>query len=195
VLAIHKSNLVWSAPYPTIGVSKKTGKPIKPRKLEKKTEKTEPKKNRLNFWKNRPVRFGFDFINKKPKKPNWTEQKPEKPSQNRAKPKNTEPNRKKLSQNRENQAKTGKPSQTRKTEPNRFEPVFVLKNRTEPNRNRSVWPGFGSVSVFFSKKKFWFGYFFLIKTEPNRKLSPLPNNIWVWPMLDLVTFGSSIGQD
>jgi hypothetical protein len=35
----------------------------------------------------------------------------------------------------------------------------------------------------------------LIKTEPNRKLSPLPNNIWVWPMLDLVTFGSSIGQD
>jgi hypothetical protein len=29
-------------------------------------------------------------------------------------------------------------SQTKKTEPNRFEPVFSLKNRTEPNRNRSV---------------------------------------------------------
>jgi hypothetical protein len=25
-----------------------------------------------------------------------------------------------------------KPSQTEKTKPNRFEPVFVLKNRTEP---------------------------------------------------------------
>jgi hypothetical protein len=33
-----------------IGVSKKTEKPIKPRKPEKKiTEKTEPKKNRLKF--------------------------------------------------------------------------------------------------------------------------------------------------
>jgi hypothetical protein len=31
-----------------------------------------------------------------------------------------------------------KPSQTEKTEPNRFEPVFALKNQTEPNRNRSV---------------------------------------------------------
>jgi hypothetical protein len=41
----------------------------------------------------------------------------------------TEPNRK----------KTGKkPSQTEKTEPNRFEPIFSLKNQTEPNRNRSV---------------------------------------------------------
>jgi hypothetical protein len=32
-----------------------------------------------------------------------------------------------------NRTQTGKkPSQTRKTEPNRFEPVFVLKNQTEP---------------------------------------------------------------
>jgi len=70
----------------------------------------------------------------------------------------TEPNRtetdkkpeKKPSQNQENRAKTGK------TEPNRFEPVFALKNQTEPNRNLSVWPGFG----FFFKKKIQFGYFF-----------------------------------
>jgi hypothetical protein len=27
-----------------------------------------------------------------------------------------------------------KPSQTEKTEPNRFEPVFVLKNRTDSSR-------------------------------------------------------------
>jgi hypothetical protein len=48
-----------------------------------------------------------------------------------------------MSQNRENRGKTGKNraktekieprlSQTGKSEPNRFEPVFVLKNRTEP---------------------------------------------------------------
>ena len=49
---------------------------------------------------------------------------------------------------------------------------FYWKNQTEPNRNRSVWPGFGSVSVFFQKKNsVWL--LFLIKTEPNRKWSPL----------------------
>ena len=58
-----------------------------------------------------------------------------------------------------------------KTEPNRFEPVFVQKNWTELksvglNRFR-----FEPISVFL--KFFWFGYFFLIKTEPNRKWSPL----------------------
>jgi hypothetical protein len=31
------------------------------------------KKNRLEFWKNQPVRFGFGFIGLKPKKPNQTE--------------------------------------------------------------------------------------------------------------------------
>jgi len=57
-----------------------------------------------------------------------------------------------------------KPRQTGK---NRAKPVwtgFVLKNQTE---NRSVWTGFG----FFKKNRF--GYLFLIKTEPNRKWSPL----------------------
>jgi len=46
---------------------------------EKKTEKTGKKiikkiklwkKNWLKFEKNQPVRFGFDFISLKPKKPN-----------------------------------------------------------------------------------------------------------------------------
>ena len=41
-----------------LGVSKNTEKPIKPRKLEKKkTEKPNREKNRLKFWKNRPVWF------------------------------------------------------------------------------------------------------------------------------------------
>jgi len=42
----------------------------------------------------------------------------------------------------------------------RFSRFFYIKNRTKPNRNRSVWLGFGSVSVaFFLKKKFRFGWF------------------------------------
>jgi hypothetical protein len=39
----------------------------------------------------------------------------------------------------------------------------------KPNRNRSVWPGFGFFFNFF----FRFGYFYLIKTEPNQKWSSL----------------------
>jgi len=135
-----------------IGVSKKTGKPIKPRKpKKKKPKKPNRKKNRLNrlyFWKNWPIRFVFGFISKKPKKPNRTEPKPTK---NRKKTEKTEP----------------KPE---KTEPNRFEPVFALKNRTETGR-------FDPVSVrfrfFFSKKIISVWFLFLIKTEPNRKWSPL----------------------
>jgi len=96
-------------------VSKKIKKTVK-----KITEKTEPwKKNRLKFWKNRPVRFGFGFISLKP-------------------------------------------SQTKKTKPNRFEPVFFL-NRTRTGR-------FEPVSVFLKKFSL---VIFLIKTEPNRKWSPL----------------------
>jgi len=105
-------------------VSKKTGKPIKPRKPEKKTEKTEPKI--FFFLKNRPVQFGFSFITKKP---NRTEPKPTK---NQKKPSQTGKTEPKPSQTEKNRAKT------RKTEPNWFEPVFDLKNRTEPNRNRPV---------------------------------------------------------
>jgi hypothetical protein len=101
-----------------LGVSKKTEKPIKPRKQKKNWKNQTVKKNRLKFWKNRPVWFYKPEIKK------------------------TEPN-----QNRKNPEK---PSQTRKTEPSRFEPVFILK----PNRNRSVWTGFG----FFKKIQFY--YFF-----------------------------------
>jgi hypothetical protein len=68
-------------------------------------------------------------------------QKTEKTRKNQAKPnqtRKTEPNQK----NRENRAKTGK------TEPNRFEPVFALKNQTETG-----W--FDPVSVFFKKNSVW----------------------------------------
>jgi hypothetical protein len=109
-----------------IGVSKKTKKPIKPRKPEK------------NNWKDQ-------IVKKKPIKPIRILKKPtgsvpvlqvwNRTEQN-------EPNQKKPSQNWKNRAKT------EKTESNQFQPVFVLKNRTEPNRNRSVWTGFG-----FLKKK------------------------------------------
>jgi len=57
-----------------IGVSKKTGKPIKPRKPEKKiTEKTEPKKKPIKpiiFLKKPAGSVRFRFYKKKPKKPN-----------------------------------------------------------------------------------------------------------------------------
>jgi hypothetical protein len=46
---------------------------------------------------------------------------------------------------------------------------FYLK---KPNRNRSVWLGFG----FFFQKKNSVWLLFLIKTEPNRKWSPLATN-------------------
>jgi hypothetical protein len=58
----------------------------------------------------------------KPKKSNQTEPKPKKPSKTGKK---TEQNRKKQ-------------SQTRKTKPNRFEPVFVLKNQIETGRFEPV---------------------------------------------------------
>jgi len=58
----------------SLGVSRKTGKPIKPEKNNRKN-RTEKKNrlNRLHFLKNRPVWFGSGFISKKPKKPNRTE--------------------------------------------------------------------------------------------------------------------------
>ena len=57
---------------------KKTEKLIKSRKLKKKNRTV--KKNRLEFWKNWPVRFGF--ISLKLKKPNWTEPKQKKNKKN-----------------------------------------------------------------------------------------------------------------
>ena len=71
--------------------------------------------NRLKFWKNRPVRFSFGFISKKPK--NRTETK---------KPEKTEPNRK-------NQAKPKKSSQTKKTSQNR--------KKTEPKPRKPSQTG------------------------------------------------------
>jgi hypothetical protein len=62
------------------------------------------------------------------------------------------PNQKKTKPNRP------KSSQTEKTDPNQFKPVFVLKNQTEPKPvglNRFQF-GFG-----FFKKKIRFCYFFL----------------------------------
>jgi len=74
------------------------------------------KKNRLNrlkFWKNRPVRFDFGFISKKP---NWT-QTGKKPSQTR-----------KTEQNRKNRAKpvwTGFfPKKPNRTKTSGFDPVL-----------------------------------------------------------------------
>ena len=141
-----------------LGVSKKTEKANKPKKNNRKNRiEKKTRLNRLKFWNNRPVRFGF--ISKKPKKPNRTETE-KKPEKNRAKP-----------------SQTGKTKpKPEKTEPNRFEPVFALKNQTELNRNQSVWPGFDSVSVFLKKKHFGLVTFFdKNRTEPNRKWLPL---IW-----------------
>jgi len=106
-----------------LGVSKKTGKPIKPRKPEKNNWKNQTEKNRLNrlnFWKNRPVRFGFGFIRKKPsrtepkptKNRKKTRAKPDKPSQNRAKPKKPSQTEKNRAKTEKTEPKLEKPSQT-----------------------------------------------------------------------------------
>jgi len=120
------------------------------------------KKNRLNrlkFWKNRPVLFGFCFLSLEPKKPNRTEKNQKK----------TEPNRKNRAKSEKNRAKPKK----------RAKPVWTgfcskKSNRTEPkpvglNRFRF---GFG---FFFKKNSVWL--LFLIKTEPNRKWIPLDMTI------------------
>jgi len=86
----------------------------------KKTEK--PIKLKKNNWKNRTVKKNqLKFWKNRPV---WFQfYKPE-----------TEKNR-------------GKPKKPSQTEPSRFEPV--LSKKIKPNRNQSVWTGFG----FFSKKK------------------------------------------
>jgi len=126
-------------------VSKKIKKPEKPKKNNRKNLTVKKNQlNRLKFWKNRPVRVGFGFISLKLK--NRTEHKPKKrakQAKNRAKPE--------------------------KTESNRFEPVFVLKNR---NQNRSFWTSFG-----FLKKK-WFDYFFY-KNQIKSRMTPPSSNIWL----------------
>jgi hypothetical protein len=75
-----------------------------------------------------------------------------KPNQIEPEPKKTEPNRK-------YRAKPEKPSQTRKKpSQNLFEPVFVLKNRTEPKpvgliRFRFFLNNFGLVTFFIYKNR------------------------------------------
>jgi len=55
------------------------------------------------------------------------------------KTKKTEPNPNRKEKKRVKTEKTKlKPSQTEKTESNRFELVFILKNQTKPNRNQLV---------------------------------------------------------
>ena len=77
------------------------------------------------------------------------------------KTKKTEPNR-----NKKKPSQTGKkPSQTEKPRP---KPVWTGCPK-KPNWTETCW--FELVSVFFLK--FQFDYFFLIKTEPNKKWSPL----------------------
>ena len=89
-------------------------------------------KNRLKFWKN--WWFGsvrFRFYKPEPKKSN------------------------------RNRSQTGKkPSQPRKTEPNRFEPVFVLKNRTEPKS-----AGLNRFRFVFFLNSVWLLFFYKNRTE------------------------------
>jgi len=104
------------APHKKLGVSKKTEKPIKPRKSKKNNRKNRTeKKNRLKFWKNRQIWFGF--ISKKPKKPNRNRKK------NRAKTEKTEPKPEKPSQTGLNRFFPKKPN---RTETGRFDPVSVF---------------------------------------------------------------------
>ena len=127
-------------------MSKKIKKLIKPRKLKKKNNQ----KNRT-MKKNRLQFWKNWSIRFRFYKPETKKTKPN-------------PTRKKPSQ-------TGK-----KISQNRFEPVFVLKNQIELNRNQSG----------FFKKQISVWLLFLIKTESNRKWSPLLSVLRIFPTLALV---------
>jgi len=93
--------------------------------------------------------------------------KPKKPNQNRKK---TEPNRAKTEPNRKNRAKSEKNrAKTKKTEPNWFELVFSLKNRTETGR-------FDPVSFFFFKISVWLLFFDKNRIEP-KMITPTTNKV------------------
>ena len=125
-------------------MSKKTEKPIKPEKNNQKNWTVKKHRlNRLKFWKNRPVQFGF--ISMKPKKPNRT-QTEKNPEKNRVKP-----------------VWTGFcPKKPNRTETRRFEPVsvfffkkislviFLDKNITEP---KIINPKINSLSYIIGKGK------------------------------------------
>jgi hypothetical protein len=70
-----------------------------------------------------------------------------------------------------NKKKPGKkPSQTEKTESNQFEPVFVLKNRTETSQ-------FELVSVFF-KKNFVLIIFFYKNRMKQKMITSIYEGVW-----------------
>ena len=115
------------------------------------------------------VRFGFYKQKTKKTEPNWTETETDKkPEKN---PSQTEPNRKKPSQNRAKPVWTGFcPKKPNRTETSRFDPVSV-RFRFFFQKKNSVW------------------LLFLIKTEPNRKWSPLTDLIWNFMVSDWLWLG------
>ena len=125
-------------------MSKKTEKPRKPEKNNRKN--WTMKKNRLKFWKNQSVWFGFGFISLKPKKLNRTQ---------------TKKTGKKIKPNRKNRAK---PENRSKPE-NRAKPVWTGFYPKKPNQTETSQ--FEPISVFF--KKFWFNYF-LNKNQTELKI-------------------------
>jgi len=62
--------------------------------------------------------------------------------------KQKKPNQTQIKKPEKKPSQTGKTEQTKKTEPNRFEPVFVIKNRTEPK------------PVDLNRFRFGFGFFY-----------------------------------
>jgi len=68
-----------------------------------------------------------------------------------------------------NRIETGqKPSQNQKKQSqNRAKPVWTGFFPKKPNRNRSVWPGFGSILVFLKKKFGLVTFFDKNRTEPK----------------------------
>jgi hypothetical protein len=68
-------------------VRKNIKKLIKLKKPKKNNQKNQTvKKIDWNFFKNRPVQFGFGFTSLKPKKPNRNRKKPSQTEKNQVKP-------------------------------------------------------------------------------------------------------------
>jgi hypothetical protein len=68
-------------------VRKNIKKLIKLKKQKQNNQKNQTvKKIDWNFFKNRPVQFGFGFISLKPKKPNRNRKKPSQTEKNQVKP-------------------------------------------------------------------------------------------------------------
>jgi hypothetical protein len=133
-----------------------------------KTEKTRKKNNQKNRTKKNPIK-PIKILKKPVGSVRFYKQKTEKTEPNRNR-KKIEPKRSQTKKTKpkteKTEPKSRKPSQTRKIEPNRFEPVFALKNRTElkPVGLTRFRFNFG---FFLKKNLVWL--FFFIKTEPNQK--------------------------